>query len=370
MSLGREMRDLYRYFFKLNPEKKTILFYSEAGSYYSYMEGAIEELLSRGEHICYVTSDLNDPIFDKESELLTPLYQKSLLPYFMLYVNSPVCVMTLTELHRHHIKRSINKTRYIYLFHALVSTHMMYREGSFDHYDMILCVSPYQIAEIRKREKDEGLPKKELIEGSYYRLERIHQTFQNRAPSTEEKKTILIAPSWGDKNILNTGGKELTGLLLEEGHKVIFRPHPELFKQSADLIEELVQAYDSNPDFTLERSTAGDESMLCADVLIVDWSGIALEYAFGTERPVLSMDLPMKAKNPDHAKLGLEPFEATIREQIGLICPGVKEAPEMIRELLEKKSDYTEQIRALREEHIPHFGQSSVIAADTILRNT
>lgn len=367
MSTWRELKNFWRYF-TLPKEKKEILFFSEKSSYLSYMEGALEELLARGESICYVTSDPNDPIFDRKSDQITPLYFNTLLPYFFQRTDSPVVVMTLTELNRDHLKRSVNGSKYVYIYHALVSTHMMYAEGSFDHYDCILCVGPYQIEEIRKREKDLQLPPKELLEGGYYRLERIYQNHQKRPASTNQKKTILIAPSWGEKNILNTGGLEITGSLLEAGYRVIFRPHPELFKRAPDELETLLKAYESHPDFTLERSTGGDESMHQADLLIVDWSGIALEYAFGTERPVLAMDLPMKAKNPDWEKLGLPLFEAEVREKIGMVCPTAAEVPAMVAGMLDESEEYRDKIKALRENNIFHFGQSSKIAADAIQR--
>ena len=76
----------------------------------------------------------------------------------------------------------------MYLFHALVSTHMMYRYGAFDHYDSILCVGPHQVAEIRKHEEINKLSPKRLIEAGYYRLERIYQSYQkylqNKSSST------------------------------------------------------------------------------------------------------------------------------------------------------------------------------------------
>ncbi len=49
-----------------------------------------------------------------------------------------------------------------------------------------------------------------------------------------------------------------------------------------------------------------DDSLLRADVLICDISGIALEYVFGTERPVLFLDVPLKIHNPRFKELEKE----------------------------------------------------------------
>lgn len=46
----------------------------------------------------------------------------------------------------------------------MVSTHMMYRLGAFDHYDFILGVGPRHIRELRQHEKLYQLPTKTLVE--------------------------------------------------------------------------------------------------------------------------------------------------------------------------------------------------------------
>ena len=99
----------------------------------------------------------------------------------------------------------------------------------------------------------------------------------------------LIAPSWGVANILESCGERLVELLLKAGYEVIVRPHPETIKRSPDLVAEFASRYGNDPGFTLEMSVAGDSSLIRADVLISDYSGIVLEYAFGTERPVFSI---------------------------------------------------------------------------------
>lgn len=276
--------------------------------------------------------------------------------------------MTMTDLHQFHLKRSLRPgVKYIYAFHALVSTHMMYRAVSFDHYDCILCTGPYHLAEIKKREQDLGLPPKDLRKAGYYRLERIYHAHLARTDDTKNRPTILLAPSWGTKNLLNSGGREITGLLLESGYNVVFRPHPELVKRESALIDELADAFSANPCFEMELSTAGDESILRADVLIADWSGIALEYAFGTERPVLFFDLPRKVKNADYAALKMPMFEVEVREQIGKVVADLESVLQGVRELLDQPQPYADRIRTLRAENVFHFGESSKIGADIVM---
>ncbi len=52
--------------------------------------------------------------------------------------------------------------------------------------------------------------------------------------------------------------------------------------------------------FQLETNIATNDSFCAADLMISDWSGAALEFAFATERPGLFVDVPRKVNNPDY----------------------------------------------------------------------
>lgn len=102
-------------------------------------------------------------------------------------LDAKALIMTMPGLNQFHIKRSINKVCHIYVFHAILSTHMIYRKGSFDCYDTIFCVGPHHIEEIRKMEQLENLKPKELIEAGYPWLETIYNKYQQ---SKEINKNI------------------------------------------------------------------------------------------------------------------------------------------------------------------------------------
>ena len=245
--LSKEIASFYRFFWKIPKTKKVIVFYAEHEGYYPNFEGLIEKLISGYEQVlCYVTSSPNDPILQTSEQRIKAFYLNKLLPFFMAFVNCKVFVMTLTDLNRFHLKRSINPVHYVYVFHALVSTHMVYQYGAFDHYDSILCVGPHQVKEIRRHEELNKLPSKKLIEAGYYRLERIYETYRkyfSEKSSSTSKGTLLIAPSWGVANILESCGEHLVDILLEVGYEVIVRPHPETVRRSPDLVASFVSKF-------------------------------------------------------------------------------------------------------------------------------
>ena len=369
-----ELKNLYR-FFKLRKSEKEIVFYAEHAGYYPSFEGILKELdLQTDKKICYITSDINDPILKNNNPKINSFYIKKFLSVFMVLVNCKVFVMTLTDLNQFHLKRSINDVKYIYVFHALVSSHMMYRQGAFDHYDTILCVGPHHEKEIRKREKDLNLKPKKLIQAGYYRLERISDNYKNLnstiivVPKTDGK-SILVAPSWGEQNIIESCGIEIVQKLLDLNYKVTLRPHPEITRRKPELLKKYFDKFASNKNFTLETNVAGDESMLKADLLITDLSGIALEYAFGTKRPVLFIDLPKKIQNKNYKDLGIEPFELSIRNQIGILIKQseLNNLGEIVKNLISQKDFYKEKIEEITKRSVYEFGNSSKVGAKVIL---
>ena len=103
--------------------------------------------------------------------------------------------------------------------------------------------------------------------------------------------------------------------------------------------------------------------------MICDCSGIAIEYAFGTERPVIFLDVPLKIQNQKYKDLGIEPLEVDIREKIGILLnpDQLDKIPDVISKLLSKKNNFKKQINDLRNEYVYSIGKSSDIAATEIL---
>lgn len=339
-----------------------VVFYARQRDFYPYFEGLIGELAGEdGLDIHYITSDFYDPVLQGKNSGMTTYYINKLLPLFMAFVNCRVFVMSMPDLNVFHIKRSIHPVQYVYVFHSLVSTHMIYRPKAFDFYDSILCVGPHQVKEIRKRESMLGLKPKKLVKAGYYRLEKLYEAHKNYTKE-DSSTTVLIAPTWGDSNLLNWCGMELIELLLNKGYKVILRLHPETVKRKTPL-DIIPQA-----NLTIETSIANMDSLVQADILITDWSGIGLKYAFGTERPVISIDTPPKVHNPEYRRLGIEPVESYLRDKIGTIVPleNIGEIPSIVQDSLNSRTAWVNRLSSLRSKYVFNFGKSSEVGAEHI----
>ena len=104
--------------------------------------------------------------------------------------------------------------------------------------------------------------------------------------------------------------------------------------------------------------------------MITDWSGSALEFAFGFEKPILFVDVPKKINNPEYEKIDLVPIEVSIREKIGkIISPTRLESlPKELENLILQTDKFQKQIVDIRNEMIFNIKKSKKYGAETIIK--
>ena len=375
---GKEDNDIEK-FNELDIDERSIVFYSESSVIlYPYVEEIIQELQNRDQKICYLTSRKDDPILQNKNENIRVFYigdseiQKM---NFFLKLKAGVLIMTMPDLGSYHIKRSKEfPVHYVYTFHSMNSTHMEFQKTAFDQFDSIFCVGSYQIQELRATEKLYNLKQKNLVECGYGLLDKLIKLKSSFAEKgnllKNNKKNILIAPSWGKHNLLESMGAELVKILLDGGYHVTVRPHPMTVKKSPKIIKQILEKFEKNPDFLLDTNTSSFEQLFSSYALITDWSGIGYEYAFVCERPVIYVDVPKKAHNKEYEKIGLVPFEINIRNQIGEIIAiqNIETIPERIEFLYSNDNNFENKIQKIRNDSIFNIGESGKVTANEIIR--
>ncbi len=359
----------WKEFCELPQSERKIVFYAEDDHSMVHFEEIISQLASQyNENVCYLTSDPEDPVLDSPPPKTQAFYIGEGLTRTTAFLTMPVdlLIMTMPDLENFHIKRSrVYPTHYLYLFHALVSTHSNYRQGAFDHFDTLFCTGPFQLEEIRATEKAYGLPPKRLYEDGYRRLESLMDEVQAHreregGPAEQGPKTVIVAPSWGDQAILESCGAEVIKPLLAAGYRTIVRPHPMTSKHRPALIEALCKQFSDQERFALQLDIRDKKTLYESHVMVSDWSGVAMEYAFACERPVIYIDVPQKCNNPESDKIPQIPVEVSIREQIGKVISPQKlhELPAAIEELYGQGETFVEKIRQARERCVFHLGTS------------
>ena len=375
-------------FNKLDLDERSIVFYSENSVIlYPYVEEIIRELQNRDQKVCYLTSSKDDPILKNKNENVRVFYigdSELEKMKFFLRLKAKMLIMTMPDLGSYHIKRSkIFPVHYIYTFHSMNSTHMdgtnyvrtsLFRKSTLDQFDSIFCVGKYQVQEIRATEELYNLNKKNLVECGYGLLDKLIRlrslSTQQNFLSQNNKKKVLIAPSWGKQNLLESVGIELVKILLDAGYHVTIRPHPMTIKKSPKVVKQIKEKFEKNPDFDLDTNVSSLEQLLSSYALITDWSGIGYEYAFVCERPVIYVEVLKKARNKEYEKIGLEQFEISIRDKIGEIVSiqNIENIPERIEFLYAHINDFENKIQKIRNDAIFNIGESGKVMANEIIR--
>jgi len=365
----------WRRYRKLSPDWRNIVIYSESGQDWHYFKPLVEVLnADLQKKVTYITSDDADPGLSRQHDLFKPIC----IPegfFLTLYFNmqkADVVVLTMMDLGNLQLKESINPVHYVYLFHSLGSTHMVDHANSYDAYDSLFCVGPHHVAELRKRESIADLPARELFEFGHPRLENLMTASASYIPEKEgrDRPVVLIAPTWGDDSIFNICGDELTGVLLDAGYHVIVRPHYQTLALTPDVIKRLKAKYAGQPHFEYQDRMGESDTLFRSDILISDWSAMAIEYALALEKPVLFVDLPRRIRNPDWQEIGIEPLEASFRELAGdIVSPqNLAGAPGKISDLLENHEKFQQAMQALRPQMVFNLGNSIALGAREIAR--
>ena len=357
----------YRAYKKLPKSYKKVVFYSESFQDWHHLKPLLNTLLDDDIAVTYVASDDKDPGLLKLSKKYRSIYigKGFFRILFFQFLKAKLLILTMMDLNNFELKRSMHPVHYVYIFHSLTSTHMVDTEKSFDHYDTIFCAGPHQKKEIELREKNKDLKAKNLIPYGYPRIEKL---IQLSSKPKNEKKVILLAPTWGEQSIINLMGMEICSIIINQGYSLILRPHHETIKRSPQLIDEIENKYSHLETFRLVREMGDAESLLQSDLLICDWSGTAIEYAFGLEKPVIFIDIPPRVRNPNWREIQSEPLEMSIREKVGrVICPSkLDELPSSISQLLNEDQVSSSLIKSLREEFIYNLSDSEIIGREEI----
>lgn len=368
---GRIERKYYKQF--EHTEGKRLVFYSEGKGFYKYYAPIIDYLIEKSEYIIdYVTSDPEDPILDDSTGRIRPYYvaqDKYLIPLFMK-LDCDICVMTMPDLEKYHIKRSKvrDDIEYIYVFHGMGSSALTLRKGALDNYDTLFCVGEDSVIEIRQMEELYGTRRKTLVETGYVLLDQMITEYNEDKSNND--KTVLIAPSWQPDNIIDVCIEKMLDILADTKYKVVVRPHPQQVRHEKQRFEDMVEKYKIYENIEIQTDFSSNFTVMNADLIITDWSDIAFEYAFTTLKPVLFIDTPMKVMNSDYDKIEIKPINIALRNVIGesLAVEDIGELNAVISRLIADRDKYHDIIKKTRAEHIFNIGKSKILSGKYIMK--
>lgn len=362
----------YKRFIKYG--EKQIVFYSEKNGFYKYFQNVIETILRKTDIVIhYITSDPKDEVFALANDNFQVYYiGENKLIVLMMKMEADIVCMTMPDLQKYHIKRSMvkNDIEYVYMDHGVGSLNLMLRKHALDYFDTVFAANDLVYQEMRKQEEKYGLKERTLVKWGSGVIDNMIAAYQKSEKSENDKKTILIAPSWQEDNILDSCIDNVLEQVLGRGYHVILRPHPQYVRHFKEKLLAMKERYQQFTDFELQLDFSSNSTVFNADILMTDWSGIAYEYSFATLKPSLFINTPMKIMNPDYQEIDVVPFDIEIRDQVGISVEPEElgKLPEVIEQLLKDKAYTKQSMKNVREKYLYNVTKSGEVGADYLIQ--
>ena len=293
--------------------------FSDHKRYWNVFEGICREFDRRGIDVKYYTLSQDDPVFSCGLEHIDAEYLgEGNRPYSTLnFLSADIVLATTPNLDVYQWKRSRNVKWYVHVPHT-VDDLSGYRMFGLDHYDAVLTTGDNQIETARKLEElRPSITRKELVTVGSATLDALMEKLEKkgRHVRTDDRLTVLLAPTWGPSGILSRFGDRLLSELEKTGYNVIVRPHPQSLSSEKELVDKLKASHKG-----IEWNSDNDnfDVLNRADVLITDFSGIIFDFSLVFDKPVIYADTSFDPIIYDADWLNEEYWSIRILPELGL----------------------------------------------------
>lgn len=274
----------------------SIIIFSEGNIYYTTNKPIIDELIKKID-VLYITIDKDDKLLTYNNDRFHSIYIEFDFwgQLLMATIQGRLLITTTPSLHVLALKKSPNIKHYSYFMHAPGDIHY-YQKHSFDYFDSIVCVGDYQIKSLEYLENKRKMKIKEKISLGFSYGDKYYKEITQLTKHTDNKelKTILIAPSWGNNNILNKIDYDIFEIAFNAGFNIIYRPHLMSLNYEKKIIDSILNKYINgfnNLKFTFDTAHSGINSILNSSVLLSGLSGIVSDYILFAQKPAIVYDI-------------------------------------------------------------------------------
>lgn len=276
-----------------------IIFYSEGGQYWNVFKPILEELSDRGVNCSYLTSAKDDPGMGSELSSIHVEYigEGNKAMFALNSLQADIVVMTTPGLDVLQLKRSAGVKHYCHIMHGMEDP-STYAPFGIDYFDSIMVNGVHQEEVIRELEAVKSLPAKLVgIIGSTY-LDVMAEKM-GEIDTVEGRKTVLLAPSWGEKGFLTKYGERLISNLVNSDYNIIIRPHPQSFTSEKEFIERLQAKFSAYENLSWDSEHDAFSALSRSDIMISDFSGIIFDYMFLFSKPVVVANFDIDVRKYD-----------------------------------------------------------------------
>lgn len=342
--------------------------FSEGKRYWTVFKPICDEFEKRGEEIYYLTCSEDDPAFSEEYTNVHARFigqgNKAFLKLNVL--KTDVVLSTTPGLDVYQWKRSRDVKKYVHVLHSPGDV-SLYRMFGLDYYDVVMVSGESQRDKILKLEEIRNLPAKELpLVGITY-LDELRKRFESAKVEHKDKVTILLAPSWGPNAIFTRFGGSIIEQLLKTDFQIIIRPHPQSFTSEKAMIDGLLKQYPESERLHWDRSSDNFDSLMNADVLISDFSGIILDFVLVFDRPVIYTQPSFDKSIYDAWWIEEDPWTFDALKRIGRCLDSDSNLEEIIHEVL-SSDELKEERKAIRQKNWVNIGKAAESIVDYCIK--
>lgn len=276
---------------KIDNSNLGIVIYSDSKRYWNVFKPICDEFERREKKAIYWTQSKDDPALKENYKYVKAAFigEKNKGIARMNFLNADLCLSTTPELDVLQWKRSKLCKCYVHVPHT-VDDLSGYRMFGLDFYDAVLTTGRNQNNFIRKIESlRPNTSKKELCVVGSPNLDAMKERADKsaREKKQNEKKTVLVAPSWGKSGILSRYGEEFISALKKTKFNIIIRPHPQTVVSEQKILKPLMEKFN---DIEWNYDNDNFEVLNKADVLITDFSGIIFDFSLVFDKPLIYAD--------------------------------------------------------------------------------
>lgn len=350
--------------------RKDLVLFSEGRIYWSTFKPIVEALLERRCPFRYLSMDIEDPGLAIESPYMDSRFIGTGSAAFARASGTRASVMLQTTANIGTPGYPMPVPRHVgCLAHVVhgVGGLALYYKNAHDTCDALLLMGEGDRESVRLLERKRGLPVRECVSAGVPCLDELARAIVPKE-GLSDPPVILVAPSWGEKNCLTYCGREFIHWLLEEGYRVIIRPHPFSLKMELPFIQALRTEFEPCDGAAIDLDVNGGPSLAAADMMISDKSGVRFDFAFLYQRPVLTLDIPMGNREKFEISELDYVWEEDVERRLGPVLSrdalralSRAEFLGLIRETLKIDS---REMAGLRDETIANFGSSGAFIAD------
>jgi hypothetical protein len=278
------------------------------------------------------------------------------------YLNNIAATLLLTttpQLDVMTFRRSRRVRHYCFIQHALGESRYL-RPYAYDYFDSVLCCGELLKQNIRRIEQIRGSQPKQLLEsGLPHYEELLRKVGQGCAP--EGETVVLVAPSWGPTSMFEAFGTDFIAAIARR-FRVIVRPHPQMKISQPGLYAQIMAL----EGVEVHTDRAPSSAMSRAHILLSDISGIAHEFSFIYERPVVIIDRDVAVGGLEGELLG---GKSELKDRCAdfIVPVPPAEMPHIVQHLERALAGHSvERLRQVRGELVYNFGAASRVVATQI----